>query len=148
MAAFKGSYRILIDEKNRLSLPAKLRRANEAAIYDHFVLTKGLEGCLFLFSFDEWGKIEEKLRNLSFTQADTRLFIRLLLSQATDIILDTQGRFIIPQPLLEEAKLAKGKEAVAVGNLNRIEIWSPAVWENYLKSSPKSYEQVAESILL
>jgi MraZ protein len=148
MSAFKGSYRIVIDGKNRLSLPAKLRRATQATVYDQFVITRGLEGCLFLFAADEWQRIEEKLKALSFTQADTRLFTRMLLSQATDATLDTQGRIIIPQNLLEQAQLGKEQEALVVGNLNRIEIWNSKVWNDYLKNSPKTYEQVAESILL
>ena len=148
MSAFKGSYKIIIDGKSRLSLPAKLRRATQATVYDQFVLTRGLEGCLFLFAADEWQRIEEKLKALSFTQADTRLFIRMLISQATDAFLDTQGRITLPQNLMEQAQLSKEQEALVIGNLSRIEIWNKSVWENYLKNSPKSYEQVAESILL
>lgn len=148
MSAFKGTYKIVVDNKGRLSLPAKLRRATQATVYDQFVLTRGLEGCLFLFAADEWGKIEERLRNLSFTQSDNRLFLRMLLSQATDVQLDAQGRINIPPNLLEQAQLVKEQEALVIGNLNRIEIWSSRVWENYLKNSSKSYEQVAESILL
>jgi len=148
MSAFKGSFSIVIDEKNRLSLPAKLRRASQAAVNDQFVITLGLEGCLFVFAADEWQKIEDKLRNLSFTQTNARLFIRMLLSQATDAELDRQGRITLPQSLLDQAKLKKEKEALVVGNLNRIEIWSTIVWDNYLKNSSQTYEQVAESILL
>ncbi|OGC77853.1 MAG: division/cell wall cluster transcriptional repressor MraZ [candidate division Zixibacteria bacterium RBG_16_50_21] len=148
MSAFKGSHRIIIDEKNRLSLPAKLRRASQAAVNDQFVITLGLEGCLFVFAADEWQRIEDKLRNLSFTQANARMFIRMLLSQATDAELDRQGRITLPQSLLDQAKLKKEKEALVVGNLNRIEIWNTTVWENYLKNSSQTYEQVAESILL
>lgn len=148
MSAFKGSYRIVIDNKSRLSLPAKLRRATQATVYDQFVITRGLEGCLFLFAADEWQRIEEKLRALSFTQADTRLFTRMLLSQAEDVTLDTQGRITIPQNLLEQAQLSKEQEALVAGNLNRIEIWNSKVWNDYLKNSPKTYEQVAESVLL
>jgi len=131
-----------------LSLPAKLRKANQSASYDAFVITRGLEGCLFVFAADEWGRIEEKLKNLSFTQNDTRLFMRMLLSQATDATLDAQGRIAIPRNLLDQAQLAKEKEVLVVGNLNRIEIWNTGVWDNYLKNSSKTYEQVAESILL
>src|SRR4030067_197813 len=148
MSAFKGSHRIIIDEKTRLSLPAKLRRRSQAAVNDQFVIPLGREGCLFVFAADEWQKIEDKLRNLSFTQANARLFIRMLLSQATDAELDRQGRITLPQSLLDQAKLKKEKEALVVGNLNRIEIWNTTVWENYLKNSSQTYEQVAESILL
>ena len=148
MPAFKGSYRIIIDNKNRLSLPAKLRRATNATVYDQFVITRGLEGCLFLFSADEWERIEQRLKALSFTQADARLFVRMLLSQATDATLDTQGRISIPQNLMEQAQLVKEQEVLVNGSLNRIEIWNTKVWDEYLKNSPKTYEQVAESILL
>ncbi len=145
MASFKGSYKFTLDHKGRVNIPAKLRRATAGSSYDTFVITRGLEECLFVFALDQWEKIEEKLQGLSFTQAAHRLFIRILLSNACDSILDRQGRITIPQSLLSLAKI--NKEVLIIGALQRIEIWNPEIFENYLKQADQTYEQVAEKIL-
>ena len=84
------------------------------------------EECLFVFPADEWEKIEEKLRSLTFTQSHHRLFIRILLSHASDAVLDRQGRITIPQNLLSLAKI--NKEVLIIGALQRIEIWDPEIY--------------------
>ena len=145
MTAFKGSYKFTLDHKGRVNIPAKLRKATVGSSYDSFVITRGLEECLFVFALDEWEKIEEKLRSLSFTQSHHRLFIRILLSNASDANLDGQGRIAIPQNLLKLAKI--DKEVLILGALQRIEIWNPEIFESYLKQADQTYEQVAEKIL-
>ncbi|HKZ21596.1 MAG TPA: division/cell wall cluster transcriptional repressor MraZ [candidate division Zixibacteria bacterium] len=145
MTAFKGSYKFTLDHKGRVNIPAKLRKATAGSSYDSFVITRGLEECLFVFALDEWEKIEEKLRSLSFTQSHHRLFIRILLSNASDANLDGQGRIAIPQNLLKLANI--DKEVLILGALQRIEIWNPEIFEKYLKQADQTYEQVAEKIL-
>ena len=145
MTAFKGSYKFTLDHKGRVNIPAKLRKATAGSSYDSFVVTRGLEECLFVFALDEWEKIEEKLRSLSFTQSHHRLFIRILLSNASDANLDGQGRIVIPQNLLKLANI--DKEVLILGALQRIEIWNPEIFEKYLKQADQTYEQVAEKIL-
>lgn|SRR5574341_210123 len=145
MTAFKGSYKFTLDHKGRVNIPAKLRKATLGSSYDSFVITRGLEECLFVFALDEWEKIEEKLRSLSFTQSHHRLFIRILLSHASDANLDEQGRITIPRNLLNLAKI--NKEILIIGALQRMELWNPETFEKYLKESDQSYEDVAEKIL-
>jgi MraZ protein len=144
MAAFKGSYRYTIDHKGRVNIPAKLRKSTASTSHDLYVITRGLEGCLFIYPAEEWETVEEKLRNLSFTQKSHRLFARYLLSNACDSQLDRQGRITIPQNLLEFARIKK--EVLIIGLLERIEIWDPEVHQEYLNSAGKTYEEIAEEI--
>jgi len=144
MAAFKGSYKYAIDHKGRVNIPAKFRRSTASTSHDLYVITRGLEGCLFIYPAEEWESVEEKLRNLSFTQKSHRLFGRYLLSNACDAQLDRQGRITLPQNLLEFAEIKK--EVLIIGMLERIEIWEPEVHQKYLDSAGKTYEEIAEEI--
>jgi MraZ protein len=144
MAAFKGSYRYTIDHKGRVNIPAKFRRSTASTSHDLYVITRGLEGCLFVYPAEEWERVEEKLRNLSFTQKSHRLFARHLLSNACDAQLDRQGRITIPQNLLEFAQIKK--EVLIFGLLERIEIWDTEVHQEYLNQAGKTYEEIAEEI--
>ncbi len=146
MPAFKNSYKFTLDHKNRVKFPAKLRKYNESTSFDQFIITRGLEGCLFVYPLDEWQRIEEKLKSLSYTQSNNRLFMRMMLYQAIDVVLDKQGRIMLPQNLLEIAKIQK--EVLILGALDHIEIWEPKIFEEYIQKSPKKYEDVAEQILL
>jgi len=152
MAGFKGSYKYTIDHKGRVnipakfrrSIPAKFRRSTASTSHDLYVITRGLEGCLFVYPAEEWERVEQKLQNLSFTQKSHRLFGRYLLSNASDVQLDRQGRITIPQNLLELAEIKK--DVLIIGVLERIEIWDPEVHQKYLDSAGKSYEEIAEEI--
>ncbi len=144
MTGFKGSYKFTIDHKGRVNIPAKFRRSTASTSHDLYVITRGLEGCLFIYPAEEWEKVERKLQNLSFTQKSHRLFGRYLLSNACDVQLDRQGRITIPQNLLDLAQIKK--DALIIGVLERIEIWDPEVHEKYLDSAGKTYEEIAEEI--
>jgi len=144
MSAFKGTYRYSVDEKGRVNIPAKFRKSTSSATHDVFVITGGLEGCLFVYTIEEWERIEEKLKRLPFTQKRTRLFARYLFSNASDAPLDRQGRITIPPHLLKFAKIKK--EVLILGVLERIEIWDPEGYNNYLASAEKTYEQIAEEL--
>ena len=146
MATFKGFYRHTVDHKGRINIPAKLRKAGDSTLHESFVVTRGLEGCLFLYPSEEWQGIEGKLRTLPFTQGHNRYFTRLLLSNASDVQVDKQGRIAIPQPLIEFSKIKK--EVLVLGVLERIEIWDPEVYQKYLDGFEQSYEEVAEKTLL
>ena len=146
MATFKGFYRYNVDHKGRINIPAKLRKTGTSTLHESFVVTRGLEGCLFLYPTEEWEKVEEKLRALPFTQSHNRYFSRLLLSNASDVWVDKQGRIAIPQPLIEFSKIKK--EVLILGVLERIEIWDPEVYQKYLDGFEQSYEEVAERTLL
>ena len=120
---FMGEYNHTIDPKGRLIIPAKFREA----LGDEFVVTKGLDGCLFVYANTEWNNFEEKLRTLPLTNKNARQFTRFFLAGAAACEVDKQGRILIPQVLREFAKLEK--DVVLVGVASRIEIWSKEVWE-------------------
>lgn len=119
---FMGEYNHIIDAKGRLIIPAKFREL----LGEEFVLTKGLDGCLFIYPMDEWEAFEEKLRALPLTNKNARAFSRFFVAGATMCELDKQGRILLPQPLREFAQL--DKDVVLSGNINRIEIWSKEKW--------------------
>ena len=139
---FMGEYNHNLDAKNRLMLPAKLR---EGISEEGFVLTRGLDNCLFLFPMDEWKIFEEKIKTLSVTKKDARAFVRFIFSGAVNDILDKQGRLTIPENLKEYGKI--DKEVVISGALNRIEIWSKEVWSEYIKGAEESFEEIAENLI-
>ena len=114
---FMGEYNHTIDTKGRLIIPSKFRDL----LGDEFIVTKGLDGCLFVFPKNEWQIIEEKLRKLPLNNKSARKFTRFLVAGATTCELDKQGRILLPQVLRDFAGLEK--DVVLAGNLNRIEIW-------------------------
>ncbi len=122
-------------------VPAKFRTALGAT----FVVTRGLDRCLFVYPQDEWVKLEEKLKSLPFTKKDARAFTRFFFSGATECELDKQGRVNIASPLREYAKLEK--ECVVIGVSNRVEVWSKAIWEEYFAESEESFSEIAENII-
>lgn len=111
-----------------------------------FVITRGLEGCLFVYPLDEWNRIEKKLRNLSMTQQSNRFFVRMLTSHAVEVAYDKQGRIPIPSYLAELANIEK--DVLIIGALERIEIWSPKVYNEYVNGNSETFESVAEKIIL
>ena len=135
-----GEFHHNIDEKNRLVIPSKFR--NELG--DTFIVTRGLDGCLFVYSKDEWAKITEKLKTLPFTQANARKFTRFLLSGAIEAELDKSGRVGITSHLIEYAGITK--ECVIIGANDRIEIWSKEDWDNFNLEYSETLENVAEHL--
>jgi MraZ protein len=118
-----GEFNHSIDAKGRLIIPSKFREN----LGENFVITKGLDGCLFLYPDNEWKTFEEKLRTLPLTNKDARIFTRFFLGSAVDGGLDKQGRVLISSALRNFAHLEK--EVVLVGVLDRVEIWDKAKWE-------------------
>lgn len=119
---FMGEYSHTVDTKGRLIIPSKFREL----LGDEFIITKGLDGCLFVFPQKEWTAFEEKLRTLPLTQKGARQFTRFFVAGATLCELDKQGRILLPATLREFAGL--DKDVVLAGMLNRIEIWSKTKW--------------------
>lgn len=137
---FMGEYHHNIDEKQRIVLPSKFREE----LKDTFVVTRGLENCLFVYSINEWNALVEKLKKLPFTKKDARAFLRFFLSGATYCTLDKQGRMALSSPLVNYASLEK--ECVIIGVNDRIEIWSKNVFDNYFKSNEENISDLAESL--
>lgn len=136
-----GEFEHSLDAKGRLIMPAKLREA----IGDKFVVTKGLDGCLFAFSLTEWANFEEKLKSLPLSNRNSREFTRFFLSGATECEIDKQGRFLIPTNLRESANLQK--EVVIIGVGTRIEIWDKEKWNSY-NDENISVEDIAENMTM
>ncbi len=119
-----GEYEHSLDTKGRLIMPVKLRED----IGEKFIITKGLDGCLFIFSLNEWTIFETKLKQLPISNKDARMFSRFFFSGAIDSELDKQGRFLISSNLREFANLQK--DVIIVGMNSRIEVWSKEKWDN------------------
>ena len=121
---FMGEYNHTIDAKGRIIVPAKFRDL----LGEHFVVTKGLDGCLWVFPTDEWDTFYEKLRSLPVTKKDVRAFVRNFMANALDAELDKQGRILLPLNLRKAANL--DKDVVLIGTGPRVEIWDKAAWES------------------
>ena len=133
-----GEYSHSLDQKGRLIMPAKLRQD----IGEKFILTKGLDGCLFAFSQNEWLNFEEKLKQLPLSDKNARNFVRFFLSGATECEIDKQGRFLIPNNLREAGKLEKDVIIIGVGT--RLEIWNKEIWQKC--DEEISAEEIAENM--
>ena len=138
---FMGEYHHNVDTKGRLIVPAKFRED----LGEMFVLTRGLDQCLFGYPLNEWEIIEDKLKGLPMTKKDARAFTRFFFSGATECEIDKQGRINISSPLLNYAKLEK--ECVILGVSNRIEIWSQDIWNEYFSESADSFAEIAENMI-
>lgn len=120
---FMGEYNHTLDAKGRLIIPSRLRED----LGDSFVVTKGMDGCLFVFPDSEWKEFEEKLKNLPMVNKEARQFTRFFLAGAMLAEIDKSGRILLPQTLREYAQI--DHETVLVGVGNRVEIWSKERWE-------------------
>ncbi|RAZ69993.1 division/cell wall cluster transcriptional repressor MraZ [Planococcus maitriensis] len=137
---FMGEFQHNVDAKGRLIVPAKYREL----LGEHFVITRGLDQCLFGYPMNEWNKIEEKLKEMPVTKKDARAFTRFFFSGAQEVELDKQGRVNIPASLLSYAKIEK--ECVILGVSNRFEIWAKDAWETYFEESEESFNEIAENL--
>ena len=137
---FMGEYNHTIDAKGRLIVPAKFREI----LGDNFIVTKGLDGCLFVYPNDEWTRFEEKLKSLPLTNKNARQFTRFLLAGAAACEVDKQGRILLPQVLREFASLEK--DVVLVGVASRIEIWSRERWDESMNTYDGDMDEVAENM--
>lgn len=137
---FMGEFHHNIDEKGRLIVPSKFRYE----LGEKFVITRGIEECLFVYSVDEWNKMVSKLNELSFTKKDARTFMRMFMSGATECELDKNGRVNIPAPLTNYAGLKK--ECVVIGVNDRLEIWSEDKYESFFNSNIENFSDIAENL--
>lgn len=137
---FMGEYSHTIDAKGRIIVPVKFRES----LGDNFVVTKGLDNCLFVYTKEDWKKFEEKLRTLPLTNKDARKFTRFFLAGAAEMEVDKQGRILIPSVLREFAALEKDVVFVGVGS--RIEIWNRAGWDESISGYDDDMDEVAENM--
>lgn len=136
-----GEYQHSVDAKGRLIIPSKFREG----VGSSFVITRGLDNCIFGYPMDEWRKLEEKLKQLPMTKKDARAFARFFFSGATEVELDKQGRINIPANLASYAKIEK--ECVVLGVSSKIEIWAKDLWEDYFNEAEESFNEIAENLI-
>lgn len=136
---FMGEYHHSIDSKGRIIVPSKVRDG----LGENFIVTRGLDGCLFLYPKEEWDKKIEKFKELPDTK-DKRQFMRIFLSGATICEYDKQGRINIPNPLIEFAKLEK--DCIIIGVDEKLEIWSKERWEEFIANNEENLSDIADSL--
>lgn len=135
-----GEYEHSIDTKGRIAMPAKLREG----LGGKFIITKGLDGCLFVYAMDEWQRVEEKLASLPMSRKTARDFTRFLFGGACEGECDKQGRVLLPASLRRYAGLER--DAVIVGVGSRAEIWDAAKWQQYNEESAEDVNELAEQL--
>ncbi|GGH26408.1 division/cell wall cluster transcriptional repressor MraZ [Paenibacillus segetis] len=138
---FMGEFQHSIDDKGRIIIPAKFRDL----LGSSFVVTRGLDKCLFVYPLQEWEVLEQKLKALPLMKSDARAFTRFFFSGATECEWDKQGRVNLPGSLRDYAKLEK--DCVVLGVSNRVEIWSRDTWEQYFQQSEDTFNEIAEKLV-
>lgn len=137
---FIGEYSHNLDTKGRIIIPSKFREE----LHSSFILTRGLDGCLTIYSLEQWNKIFEEINKLPTTKKAVRQYTRVLTSNACECSLDNQGRILIPSNLSTPLNIKK--ECVIVGANDHIEIWNKDAWEAYFEEANASFEEVAENL--
>jgi MraZ protein len=146
MVQFLGEYDVPVDEKGRIFLPAEFRRKLPPETDDTLVVVKGLDGCLTAYPQHAWAEIAGKMMRLPQTDPKVRVFIRGMLSQAAEVKLDRQGRASLPRKLLERVGIAD--RVVVIGALDKIELWNPEAWGQFMMQADSALEEVAENLKL
>jgi len=136
---FIGEYHHTIDDKGRLTIPSKLRDE----LGNSFILTRGLDGCLFIYPSNEWANVVNKYKELPNIK-EARNFMRFLLSGATVCEFDKHGRINITSPLLSYASLTK--DCIIIGVNDRLEVWSKERWENFVSENEESFSDMADHL--
>ena len=138
---FIGQYSHNLDEKNRIIIPAKFRHK----LGENAIITIGHEGCLAIYTEEEWEKLQIKLMTLNSNQADARKHIRMIAGNASECSFDKNGRVILPANLITRAQIKK--ELVLVGNIDHIEVWSKENWTKYYEEADAGFDEVSEKLI-
>ena len=136
---FMGEYHHTIDAKGRIIMPSKVRDD----LGENFIVTRGLDGCLFIYPKEHWNTIINKYKELPDTK-DKRQFMRIFLSGATICEYDKQGRINIPNPLIQYADLRK--DCIIIGLDERLELWSKERWENFISDNEENLSEIADNL--
>ena len=145
MSSFKGSDIYVVDAKGRVSIPSKMRKNIQAESRYAFVVTRGIEKCLYAYPLDEWRRLEESIRSLSQANEKDRFFARTLMQWSEEVQLDAQFRLLIPKSLLDFADISK--EVFFIGVLDHIELWNPENFKKYLGTRKESHENAVEQVM-
>ena len=142
---FYGEYSHALDKKGRVIVPAKFREVVKEHYAEKFFLTRGLDGCLFVFTEESWKSQERKFREMPFTRTESRQFNRLYFSGACETVCDKQGRILIPEYLLKYAQIQE--DVVMIGVSDRIEIWAKEKWDQFFNAHKGNFEELAEKLV-
>lgn len=137
---FIGEYKHNLDAKGRIIIPSKFRDE----LHSTFVLARGLDSCLTIYSVEQWNKMFEEINKLPTTKKNARMYVRMLTSTASECAPDNQGRIQIPSFLSKPVNISK--ECVVIGANDHIEIWDKATWETYYTDASNNFEEVAENL--
>lgn len=137
---FIGEFNCKIDNKGRVTVPSKFREQLNGT----FVISRGLDSCLSVYPLEIWKEKLEKLKHIKETVKDHRVYTRFILSGASELEFDAQGRINIPQSLIAYSKIAK--EVVITGNNDKIEIWSKEIWDDYINSSLENIDDIVNDL--
>lgn len=147
MASFKGKETFSLDNKGRVSLPAKMRKSIPELAENTFVVTRGLDKCIFAYPINEWEEKHKKsLEELNQYDAQNRQFLRRMLECSEDVALDSQQRITLPKDLLDWAGIES--KVTIVGILDHIEFWNPATYDEYMNSCDESFESIASKVMV
>jgi len=137
---FIGEFSHSVDSKGRVAVPAKFR----GGVKGGAIITRGLDKCLFIFTKKDWETLAEKLISLPLAQSNSRAFVRLMLSGASDVKLDSQGRILVPDYLRTYAGVKKIVKVIGV--YNRMELWDEKTWDIYRKKTESASDEIAEKM--
>lgn len=143
---FIGSFKYSVDAKNRVAIPAKMRKYISPEANDTFVMTRGLEKCIDIYPMDVWKDVVvDKLNKLNMFDAQDAMFIRLFLQEAAEDKLDTQSRLIIPKNLLQFSEI--DKEVMIIGQMTKIEVWNPDYYESLMTKNQDDFSNIAKEVM-
>lgn len=137
---FMGEYAHSIDKKGRMIIPAKFREE----LGEQVIITRGLDGCLSVYTKEQWITIYEQLLKLPSTKKDARMFVRMMTSKAAECDVDAQGRVLIPAPLIKLGELEK--DCMVIGAASHVEIWAKEKWEPIDDEANATFEDIAENL--
>jgi len=141
---FSGEYRFSLDTKKRVNIPSGIRKMLPAESEGTLVFTRGFEGCVYVYPNDEWKRLTKMLNSLDSFNVKVRDFIRLFIGPAYKTTMDSQGRVLLPENILNMAQI--DKELLLIGSLNKWELWNPAIYEKYMQTNNPSMEKLAQEI--
>ena len=141
---FSGEYRFTLDSKKRINIPSGIRKMLPPESDGTLVFTRGFEGCVYVFPNDEWKRLTQKLNTLDSFNVKVRDFIRMFIGPAHKISMDNQGRVLLPDSILEMAKIQK--DLLLLGSLNKWELWNPEIYNHYMKDNNLPMEVIAQEI--
>ena len=144
MSQFLGEFEVPVDDKGRVFIPAELRRKLLPEDGDTMIVIRGLDGCLTAHPQGVWGGIAERMMKMPQTEQRVRLYYRGMLSQASEVKLDKQGRATLNRKLLERVGISD--RMIIIGALDKLEFWDPDTWNTYMKQAEQTLEEVAETL--